>query len=120
MTCRMLPVDEWPKLAHTEAAEVYPHLQPERTSIIVVEEAGEIVGSWILMNVLHAECLWIAPAHRGKSAVARRLWTAMQREARAQGVAVVATAALSDDVRHLLDHVGAEPLPGDHYTMRMH
>lgn len=119
MTSRLLPVEEWPRLDGTEAAEIWRHLDPARTHVLAVEQDGAIVGTWVLMNVLHAECLWIAPEYRGKTSVARRLWTAMQRTARALGVPAVATAALTDDVRQLLEHVGATKVPGDHYAMRI-
>lgn len=119
MTTRLLPSEEWPRLAGTEAAAIWPHLDPLRAHVLVVEDAGVIVGTWVLMNVLHAECLWIAPEHRHGVSVARRLWTFMRRTARGLGVPVVATAALTDDVRALLDHVGATKVPGDHYAMRV-
>lgn len=120
MTTRILPIDEWPKLSGTEAGLITHALDPERSHVLVVEQNEEIVGCWVLMNVLHAECLWIAPAHRGHTSVARRLWAFMQHTAQTLGVPVVATAALTDDVRELLDHVGAVKVPGDHYAMKVH
>lgn len=120
MTSRILPPDEWPKLTGTEAETVWPLLNPAQAHVLVVEDGSVIVGCWVLMPVLHAECLWIADAHRGKASVARRLWTGMRRLALSLGVSTVATAAISDDVRGLLDHVGAVKVPGDHYAMRMH
>lgn len=119
MTSRVLPENEWPRLAETEAGQIWPLLDPKRSHVLVVESDGEIVGTWILMNVVHAECLWIAPEYRGHASVARRLWLSMRKAARAMGVPVVATAALSDDVRALLDHVGATKVLGDHYAMRV-
>lgn len=119
MTSRILPPEEWSKLEGTEAGPLWPHLDPSRTTVLVVEDGGVIVGTWLLLNVVHAECLWIAPAYRGRTSVARRLWTGMRRAAQAMKVPVVATAALTDDVRALLDHVGATKVPGDHYAMRV-
>lgn len=119
MTSRILPVEEWHRLEGTEAGPVWRHFDPERTTVLVVEHEGAIVGAWTLLNVLHAECLWIAPAHRGKTSVARRLWTLMQRTAQQLGVKAVATAAMSNEVRGLLEHVGATKVPGDHYAMRI-
>lgn len=120
MTSRLLPVDEWPRLMGTEAETVWPLLDPSRASILVVEDAGAIVGTWIFMNVLHAECLWIAPSHRTKASVGRKLWSGLKRFAKEEGVQVVATAAMTDKVRELLDHAGAKRIPGDHYSMRVH
>ena len=119
MVTRILPPDEWPRLMGTEAQALWPHLDAGRSTILVVEDEGEIIGTWALMNVLHAECLWIAPAHRGKSSVARRLWTALVKTAKERSAPTVATSALTDDVKALLAHVGAVKLDGDHYVMRM-
>jgi N-acetylglutamate synthase-like GNAT family acetyltransferase len=117
MTTRILPRDEYPRLAHTEAASVWPQLT-EAACVIVVEHDGAIVGCHVLQPVLHAECLWIDPAHRGKASVARRLWATVQRAARERfGVAWFATAAVSDDVRRLLAHVGAVRVDADHYMV---
>ena len=120
MTTRVLPPGEWPRLAGTEAESLWPLLNPASASVLVVEDEEAIVGVWVLMSVLHAECLWIAAEHRGKTAVARRLWSGMQRVATDRGAKVVATAAISDDVRALLEHVGAMKVPGDHYAMKVH
>jgi len=83
----------------------------------VVERGGEILGCHVLMWVLHAECLWIHPAHRGRGAVGRRLWPMVKRLARAAGVQVLATAAQTDEVRRLLEHVKARKLEADHYVI---
>lgn len=116
---RILPRDEWPRLAGTEAEAVWPLLNPDTTRIVVVERDGEIVGCHVLLWVLHAECLWTAPAARGRGGVARRLWTAVQETVRAMGASGFMTAATDDRVRRLLAHVGAQRLPGDHYVMTL-
>ncbi len=117
MISRVLPKEEWPRLKGTEAETVWPHLNPARASVIVVEDDGLIVGCHVLMYVLHAECLWIAPEHRGKGSVARRLWMAVQRAVRSCGATSLVTGACDDTVRGLLMHVGATRLPGEQYTV---
>ena len=120
MTTRILPPAEWTRLRTTEAAEVWPYFDPRHTQVIVVEDdGGEIVGTWTLLTVVHAECLWIAPAYRSKASVARRLWQALRGVARQARLETIATAAQTDEVRALLAHVGATKLPGDHYVMRL-
>lgn len=116
MTTRLLPRDEWSKLAGTELETAWPHL-PETAQVVVVEDAGAIVGCWALFQQVHVEGVWIAPAHRGKASVARRLLAGMRRTAQAMGARTVATGALTDDVRQLLDRLHAVPLPGDHYAV---
>lgn len=117
MTARILPPEEWARLAGTEAELLIPMLT-DASRVVVVELDGQIVGCHVLQVILHAECLWVHPAHRGKASVARRLWAAVQREAREHfGVRAFATAAVSDEVRDLLAHVGAVKVAGDHYMV---
>lgn len=115
---RILPREEYPRLAGTEAEQVWP-LLPSTAQVIVVESGNAIVGCWTLTPMLHAECLWIAPEHRKRTGVGRRLWTTLRRLTRAAGADRVWTAAMSDDVRALLENAGAKQIPGDHYVMRM-
>lgn len=117
MTTRLLEPSEWPRLAGTELETVWPHLDPLQAHIVVVEADGAIVGCWAAFRQIHVEGVWIAEAHRGKAGVARRLLAGMRRTARAMGARSVATAALTDDVRGILDGLGATKLPGDHYAM---
>lgn len=117
MTTRILPREEWPRLVGTEAEALLPTLDPEKAAIVVVEDDGAIVGCHVLFTMLHAECLWIHPEHRGRASAARRLWAAVQDEARAIGATALITGAANDRVRGLLAHVGATPLPVDQYVV---
>ncbi len=117
MTARILPPEEWPRLAGTEAETIWPQLT-SAARVVVVEQDGQIIGCHLLQPVLHAECLWVHPDHRGRSSVARRLWRAVQQAVRDEfGVTWFATDACSDDVRALLAHVGAVKLESDHYMV---
>lgn len=117
MRARALPKEEWSRLIGTEAESLWPHLNPERATVIVVEQDGIIVGCQVLMYVLHGECLWIAPEFRGKSSVGRRLWSAVQRAVASTGATAMITGACDDTVRGLLEHVGATKLPGEQYSV---
>lgn len=118
MTTRVLPPDEWHKLAGTEAEQAWPHLTAS-SQVLVVEHEDQIVGCWVLMPVLHVECFYIAPEHRKRASVGRRLLAGMARLVRLAGGSRVWTAAMSDDVRGLLDHIGATKVPGDHYVFSL-
>jgi hypothetical protein len=119
MIARVLRPAEYAKLAETEVGALWPHLTAQ-TRVVVVEDHGHLVGCHLLQAVLHAECLWIHPAHRGRTSVARRLWPAVCREVRDHFQATAfATAATSDEVTRLLQHVDAQPIPGQHYMVRI-
>lgn len=112
MTSRILPREEWHTLPDIGALPL-----PDGSRPVVVEHDGVIVGCHVLMPIWHVEGLWIAPDHRGRSSVARRLWARVQQEACAIGVKAVVTAAVDDRVCRLLAHVGASRVPGDAYLV---
>lgn len=115
---RTLPQAEWPRLVGTELETVWPHLDPSRATVIVVERAGQILACWAKLTVTHLEGLWIAPAHR-KGTVGGRLLAAMRAAVQADGSPTVMTSALSPDIEALITHYGGQPLPGAHFVMRM-
>lgn len=117
MTTRLLPPEEWHRLAGTEVETVAPELDPVDTRVIVVEDHGEIVGTWVLLRVVHAECLWIAPSHRGKASVLGRLLAGMRSLAQAWGVRSVVTASLTDEVTGMIMKRGGVPLPGQAFAL---
>jgi hypothetical protein len=116
MTTRILPRDEYPRLAGTELDAVWPIL-PLDAQVVVVEQDGQIVGCWSAYRLVHVEGLWIAPEHRGKGSVARRLLVGMRETVAEMGASGAITGALTDDVRTMLRHIGATHLPGDHYAL---
>ena len=116
MTSRVLPVSEWPRLDGTLLESVWPTLDPTYAEVLVVEDAaGAIVASVVLLTTLHAECLSV----QGGVSVARALWSALRARVRAAGGQAVWGAALDDPMRNLLTR-HAEPIPGEHFVMRMH
>ena len=110
MTTRILPRAEWAKLAGTELAEVWPLLHAD-AQVYVVEEDGQTIGCWCLFPVWHAEGVWIAPAHRGRGAVARRLLRGLREMSQRVGARSVMTGCLGEPVRTLLSHLRAVPVP---------
>lgn len=117
MTTRVLPSAEWPRLAHTELGAVWTQLSPSTTTVFVVEdEAGAIIGCWSLLTLLHAEGIWIDPAHRKSAAVARRLLLSVLPAARGTGAASILTSAIDPEVEQLLEHAGATKVPGTLYA----
>lgn len=124
ITTRVLPEAEWPRLADTDAASVWQGLNPQHAMIVVAEEDGQIVGCHVALTMVHLHCWWIRPGHRKRatlrSSVGLKLWAAV-REAvlqRFQATGAI-TSADNDEVRSLLEHVGAERLPGDAYIVKL-
>lgn len=118
LTTRILPPAEWSKLAGTEAEQVWPLLDPKRARIIAVEDGDRVVGCWVTYLMVHAECLWIADDHRGKSSVGRRLLRALRNVVRGWGADRAWTSAITDDVRGMLATIGARQIAAaDHYVM---
>ena len=109
---RELPRDEWPRLkeAQTELASIAARL-PAQSRILVVEDDGVIVGAWGLFSILHAEGIWIAPSHRKRAGVARRLLATMRAWVQDMGAGGVITGARNTEVSGYLMRLGAEPLP---------
>jgi Acetyltransferase (GNAT) family len=120
MTSRVLPREEWDRLAGTELESVLDAALAADAEmlVLIVEDGEQIIGCWALLQCWHAEGLWVAPAHRGKAAVARRLLRLAASVAERIGFRSVCTAALTPDVTKMLDAV-ATRLEGQHYVLRL-
>lgn len=115
---RLLPPEEWAeKLAGTDAGVLSAHLAPADTRMLVVEQDGTVVGTWVVTREVHVECVWIHPDHRHAPGIVRRLITGMYRIARDWHARIVWTGALTDEVRTLITKLGGQPLPGQMYAL---
>lgn len=119
VTRRLLPPDEWPRLADTELGPTWHLLEPDAARILVVEQDGAIVGCWAFLNVLHAEGVWVHPAHRGGSSVARHLLRGLYEIAATTGAKAVWTGSVSDQIDGLLEGLGAQEVPFKSWVIPM-
>ena len=119
MVARVLDYEEWDRLPE-ELDPILMDLKPGRSRVCVVEEDGQIVGRWILMPVLLAECVWIAPEKR-RTKVVTQLLELMKRTARSLGYERVRVASISRDVTQLLcnPRLRAEVVPGLPFVMQV-
>lgn len=117
MKTRILPPEEWYRLKGTEAETLWPTLNPDNARVLVVEENGQIVATWTAMRVVHMECIWIRPSHRGLVSIARRLFMGLREIASAWGANYVWTGSLSAEVTDFIGRFGGKELPGKHYVM---
>lgn len=115
-TTRVLPSSEYGRLAGTDLASVAPQL-PGHAVVLVVEDRDRIVGCWAVFRCVHVEGLWIAPDHRKRAGVLRRLWTAMRAHVHSWGVASVVTGSTTDEVTSLLTRAGASQVPGTAWVL---
>lgn len=113
MTTRILPHNEWERLAHTPLAPALHDLDPNKVHILVAEDGDLIVGCWAMSWQLHAECLWIDPVKRGKAGVLRRLLREMQR------FAPSIFSVVDPETIPLAQKFGGVPLDGAHYLIPM-
>lgn len=118
MITRVLPPAEWSKLVGTELEFVWPVLNPDASVILVVEsDTGDLLGCWAILQVWHAEGLWIAPEYRKKTSVGRRLLNAVFGAACQAHIPNLVTAALTDEVARLITKCGGKVLPGTHFVL---
>jgi len=117
MIARILPPAEWPRLLGTEAETIWPRLDPENARVLVVEDEGEIVGTWTMLRVVHAECIWVAPKYRGVFGVAKRLLKGMREIATAWGAEKVITGSVSPEVTDLIVRFGGVPMPCESFVL---
>lgn len=108
---RVLPAEEWPRLAQTGCSLVPMQSAAHRGGVVVVEQDGEPVGTCLVLTAVHADGLWVAPAHRGKSGVLRQLMRGIAEAARAFDVSAVLVSATNPDVAAAIAARG-EALPG--------
>ena len=117
MTSRLLPPNEWHRLkeAGAELGEVCQYLDGAQTFLMVIEDAGAIVGCWAMFPVMHLEGVWVAPMHRGKGSVARRLLTFMRSIARLNGAALAVTTCMDAQIRQVITKLHGQPVPGEQF-----
>lgn len=118
MVTRLLPSDEWKRLDGSEIAKALPYHNPEDVQIVVVEDAGEIVGTWAILKVPQLEGVWIDPRYRKRGSVAKRLLDRTLAVARTHAPFFAFTGSQTEDVSRLLEkHLGAKKLEMDAYVI---
>ncbi len=123
MTTRALTLDEWrsdewrAKLSGSEVGKALDSLGPRTIVMVVQDNAGAVIGSWAALHVLHGECFSVAPAHRGKAAVARKLLRAMANVAQHFEFTSIWTAAEDDDVARMVRRLGGVPVTAQSFVM---
>ena len=119
MTSRLLPRDEWPKLAGTLLESVWPSL-PANAIIMVVENDGHIVACSCLFLCWHQEGTWISPEMRGSVGVGRRLLTEMRSAIESVGAGEVWMMSTEPSNSALIQRFGsAVHMTADHFAVKV-
>lgn len=105
---RILPREEWYRLPG-DAVALYETMRPEDVSVVVVEDAGEIVARMGVLRIPHFESFWMAPDKIGNAGIARMLLRAAGKTAANWARSwILANASTEDDgVRQFLERVGS-------------
>jgi N-acetylglutamate synthase-like GNAT family acetyltransferase len=120
MTTRILPPEEWHRLAGTLLAHAWPQFSPETTEIVVVEDGDQIVACAARFMVWHLEGAWIAPSARGRVSVGRRLLRGVTASLRDAGIRDVWMMATDVEGQRLCERLGhATHLDCEHFEVRM-
>jgi len=114
VTTRILPVEDYRRIAGTDLSRALPILPG--TKVIVCEHEGAIVGHLGLIPMWHVEGVEVDPAYRGRG-VLQQLITAMHAEARTLGVYTLFPAAADAGMVHLLERLGAVEIPVRMYAL---
>lgn len=114
MTRRLLPRDEWSRLADTPELGPVWQLLPPSTDVIVVEDGGRIVATWALLTVKHCEGAWVDPAHPFAGVLLMR---GLREAAKGADAQRVWTGAATPEVRGILERMGAERVGFDSFIV---
>lgn len=118
MTTRLLPPEEWGKLAGRDIAALFPLVAADDLQVVVVEDGDRIVACWAAVRIVHFEGVWIDPAYRHRPSVIKRLVRETFTAARRWADKWAMTAAADEDVRRLITkHLGGVAVPSDQYIV---
>lgn len=111
MNARILPREEWSKLAVSGIAPMEETLRPEDVQMVVIEDGGRIVATMGVFRVTHFEGLWIDPEYRGNAGLGRRLIKMGITAARKWADNWVWGASDTDHMADIIGRIGGKPLP---------
>jgi len=118
MTTRLLPPDEWPRLAGTILEPVWQQLDPQDTRILVQEDGPVIVHCVALVREWRLDGIWAHPDYRRRVGFGRRFLRAVRELLQQEHVSEVLMMALTDDSARICRRFGrALPLTCQHFAV---
>lgn len=114
---RVLPPEDWSKVAHLEPFASGGLPNPENWRIVVVERDGAIVAMCSLFDAVHWDIFHVAEAERGNPVVFKELIEGGVSVMDAYDVRQVHTTVpfARPDLAEMLQRFGFEPAPGELY-----
>lgn len=110
MIIRALQPEEYAKLQDHPGLNGHPLPDPATSTILIAERGEEILAFWTLVQIVHAEPIWIAPAHRNRL-VLKRLWSALRALLATCRIPAVYCFADRPEVAGYLTRLGLQELP---------
>ena len=108
---RVLPSVEWAeKLVGTPLEG--RALNPAHTRVIVVEEAGRVIGHCVVLTLVHAESFWQAEDRRHHAGVSRALLGQLVQVLVAEQVPEVLSQCESPEMAEMFARIGGSAIPG--------
>ena len=113
MTSRILPIEEWSRLA---GADIDPPTQGG--DVLVVEQDGAIVACAGLAWCLHLEDVWVHPDHRGRVGAVRALLRGVATRIAPAGIRAVCVGVVDPDIADFVTRLGG-PSIGEQFALPM-
>jgi Acetyltransferase (GNAT) family len=119
MTTRILPADEWGRLAGTDLDPMWRQFNPEFYRVIVAEDEGRVVGHCVVFTWVHLDGAWSDPAYRKSGAVWRALLRTAGEVAKEAGVEALIAGSNTDEMSGYLGRLGGTQLPASFFVVPM-
>lgn len=120
MKARVLPPEEWHRVdAASPLPPLWPYVRPEDVRMVVVEEAGEIVGALAVLRMTHLEGLWLAPEYRGNPGVVRGLLKQAGTVASEWAAGWVFAGVTEQNMQGILGRMGATQIPVEVFMLQL-
>ena len=117
MNARVLPPEEWHRL-EPSGMPLIPGLRPADVVVVVVEDGDRVVACMTVLRATHFEGLWIDPMARNLGTARTLLREAVTAAKRWTDDWVFAASA-DDNMRDILERIGAVRLPMDPYVLSL-
>lgn len=117
MIARVLNPEEWPILDETHPAQLAQSLPDGAASVVIVEDAGKVVGTLTVAQITHLEGLWIAPEHRGNPVLAMALVEAAFGEVRKSKADWAWGASDTEHMSDIIRRVGGKEISVKSYAI---